>query len=71
MSEASWPTNVVADKGEQRACREAGCHDFTEPVIVRQGAHVLHASVEVAVSFCRRCGAVISLGWHDGGDGGL
>lgn len=56
-------TEQAEELGQQAACRTAGCHDFTDPVIVRQGAHLLHGSMEVAVIFCRRCGAYIHLGW--------
>lgn len=50
---------------ERWACVEAGCHDYTDPVVVRQGWHLLHASAEVAISFCRRCGATLVCGWSN------
>lgn len=59
------PSDNEQGGGEQAACRKAGCHDFTEPIIVRQGWHLFHASVEVAVIFCRRCGAGVHLGWTE------
>jgi hypothetical protein len=48
---------------ESNACREAGCHDYTEPVVVRTGPHLLSPSAEAAVVFCRRCGARLVAGW--------
>jgi len=46
-------------------CWSQGSHDFFEPVVVRQGAHLLHASAEVAIVVCRRCGSTSYLGWTE------
>jgi hypothetical protein len=47
------------------ACWLAGCHDFGDPSVVRQGAHLLHGSAEVMIAMCRRCGAMQAAGWYD------
>lgn len=54
-----------------RTCEERGYHEYTFPVVVRQGWHILHASVEVAASICPHCGSWRYFGWIDEEDDSL
>jgi hypothetical protein len=54
-------------KPATQACYEAGCHDYTDPVVVRQSTwlFLLFQRAEVAIIFCRRCGAYVWAGWSE------
>lgn len=50
----------------RKACEEAGCHDFSRPLVVCTASRWFpfrRMHREVVVAICTRCGARASHGW--------